>query len=391
MRIAVLTTYYPSPRHHWDGRSAHETVKELEKMAEVKVFFPLSRYPQWLRKIRPQADEDFESYQPAGPPVVYRYYPAAPLISRSFNAGSIVKALVEDVRAYQPDVILNYVAHPAGWAAVEIGRQLNIPVVLTATGSDLNRTPGPFIRWQRRQALKGADMVKTVSHDLARVAVRLGANPTDTLAVLNGCDTTRFFPQDKAAARKELDLPLDQEIALYVGRYDVRKGLIELIEAASELKPSRPNLHIYLLGSGPDERVLRDCIVQCNVQDSVHLVPPVTGERVALWNAACDLGVLPSYMEGCPNVVLETLASGRPVVGTNVGGIPELIDDSCGRLVPAHEVHPLAVAMDEVLSRPWDPQTIAKAHSRSWKDVAREMHEVMQEAVTRRRKWGSPR
>ena len=386
MKIALLTSYYPSPRHMWDGRSAHETVKELAKMADVRVFLPLSRYPKWVQRFKPLPDEKNKDFVPDGPPVTFHYYPAAPLISRALNGRAIANALSDEVRAWRPDVILSYVIYPSGYGAVEVGKRLGIPVVITATGSDLNRNPGPLIYWQRRHALRHADMVQTVSHDLARTAVTLGAHAADTHAILNGCDTTLFYPQDRLAARQLLGLPADQEIALYVGRYDVRKGLVELIEAAAELRQRRPHLHTYLLGSGPDENVLRDCIQQFSVQDVVHLAPPVSGDRVATWNAAADIGVLPSYMEGCPNVIVETLASGRPVVATNVGGIPELVDDTCGRLVPARAAQPLAAAIDEVLSLHWDASEISRAHSRSWKDVAVQMYEGLEHAIERGRR-----
>ena len=78
---------------------------------------------------------------------------------------------------------------------------------------------------------------------------------------------------------------------------------------------------------------------------SIILVPSCHTNDVALWMAASDLVTLPSYAEGCPNAVVEALSSGRPVVATNVGGIPELVNETCGRLVPAKDVPALAAAL----------------------------------------------
>jgi glycosyltransferase involved in cell wall biosynthesis len=97
--------------------------------------------------------------------------------------------------------------------------------------------------------------------------------------------------------------------------------------------------------------------------------------------AAADLVTLPSYKEGCPNVVIEALASGRPVVATNVGGIPELMDDTSGRLIPSHDAQALASAFDEVLAASWDPAQIARRHARSWLDVAAELESVLRRAT----------
>ncbi|MGH9560986.1 MAG: glycosyltransferase family 4 protein, partial [Terracidiphilus sp.] len=83
-------------------------------------------------------------------------------------------------------------------------------------------------------------------------------------------------------------------------------------------------------------------------------------------------------MEGCPNVILEALASGRPVVATNVGGIPEILDDSCGRLVPPRDPPKLADALASVLDAQWDPKAISARGSRSWTAPAAELLEVFE-------------
>jgi glycosyltransferase involved in cell wall biosynthesis len=83
-------------------------------------------------------------------------------------------------------------------------------------------------------------------------------------------------------------------------------------------------------------------------------------------------------------VVVEALAAGRPVVATNVGGIPELVDDTCGRLVPMQNVPALAKALDDVLSQTWSASAISSRHSRSWNDVAGELYRILEESISRR-------
>jgi glycosyltransferase involved in cell wall biosynthesis len=83
-------------------------------------------------------------------------------------------------------------------------------------------------------------------------------------------------------------------------------------------------------------------------------------------------------MEGCPNVILEALACGRPVVATNVGGIPEIMSDACGRLVPPRNTAALAQALDAVLAGTWDAPSIAAHWSRSWTVVADELLAALQ-------------
>ena len=111
------------------------------------------------------------------------------------------------------------------------------------------------------------------------------------------------------------------------------------------------------------------------------LIPPCPTDKVALWISAGDLVTLPSYAEGCPNAIVEALSSGRPVVATNVGGIPELVDDTCGRLVPPKDVPALAAALDTVLSQTWDANAIVARQSRSWTQVADQLYRTLREVL----------
>ena len=111
------------------------------------------------------------------------------------------------------------------------------------------------------------------------------------------------------------------------------------------------------------------------------MLPGCAFEDVAIWMAAADLVTLPSYMEGCPNVVLEALASGRPVVATNVGGIPEIMSDECGCLVPPRDPVELTRALASVLDKTWDAETISAYRRRGWEAVASELLEIFESLV----------
>ena len=97
---------------------------------------------------------------------------------------------------------------------------------------------------------------------------------------------------------------------------------------------------------------------------------------VVQWMNAANVFTLPSYSEGCPNVVIESLSCGRPVVATNVGGVPELIRKDCGIMVPPADSGRLADALHEALSRQWDTEAIARSSSRGWDAVASETWSV---------------
>ena len=382
MRVAALTQYFPSSAAPWAGHSAYQTLRLLAAHCDLKIFYPAARYPALLKPKTSRTALD-PAWQPEGVDVEYIPYPVLPVISRSLNGGMIYRRVLEPVRAWAPDVILNYVIYPDGYAAVRIAETLGIPAVLTAIGSDLNRMPDSLCARLTRAALRRAAFTITDSADLLRTARFLGAGAGRSSAILSGCTTSVCHPADRSSAREALGIPRDVPVLLYAGRLDVRKGLRELMAAVAGLRSRRPAVRCYLLGDGPDKPVLEQLAARLGLQAAVTFVPPAPTGTVAQWMAACDVFTLPSYKEGCPNVVLEALASGRPVVATDVGGIPELMDSRSGELVPAQNAAALEAALDATLARAWSAEELASRHRRSWDDVSRDVLAVLRQVCSR--------
>ncbi|MGD0546285.1 MAG: glycosyltransferase [Terracidiphilus sp.] len=376
MKIAVVTRYFPSSAEPWQGRSAWQTLRVLARLTDLRVFYPNASYPSWLKPRSRGYDRLDSSFSPPDVQAGYYDFPALPVLSRPLNGWMAARALLPHVRAFAPDLIFSYFLYPDGYAALKIGKALELPVVVKSIGSDLNRIGDPISALLTREVLRKADLVLTVSDDLRRKAVAMGAVPQTTRAIVNGCDLSVFHPMDRQEARRELGIDPAAKAIVYLGRMDVRKGLRELVEAADALRSPRPNLHVYMAGAGPDRPLILSAIQARDAAGFIHALPSCTFDEVPRWMAAADLVTLPSYMEGCPNVVLEALASGRPVVATRVGGIPEILSAACGRLVPPRDSEALAEALASVLDTAWSAEAIAAYGSRSWETVAAEMLEI---------------
>jgi len=386
LRVAVVTQHFPSSQKQWSGHAAYQTLLMLAERCDVHLFYPQSRYPQLLEPASAVTLD--RHWRPTGIPTTYVSYPTVPFFMRPFNGHTIAARLMRHVRRYSPDIVLSYTIYPDGFAAVRMAHQLGVPAVVTAIGSDLNRIPDPFCRMLTRSTLRDADFVSAVSQDLCNTARKMGAAPETSSANLNGCNTEIFRSRDRNQVRKALGIAPDGQIIVYVGRLDYRKGIIELIDAVGQLLPKRPSLRCYIVGDGPDGPDFIKAIARNNAQESIILIPPCLTDKVALWMSAGDLVTLPSYAEGCPNVVVEALASGRPVVATHVGGIPELVNDTCGRLVPPKDVPALARALDDVLSETWIAEAIVARQSKSWAQVADQVYRVLVETVGRYQEAG---
>jgi glycosyltransferase involved in cell wall biosynthesis len=302
----------------------------------------------------------------------YLEYNTVPWIGRAFNGTWSEEALEPALRAWRPDVILAYWLYPTAWAAVRIGGRLGVPVVVGSRGSDLHRIPDSLVRRMTCSTLKNADAVITVTEDLRRAAIRLGASPDKTRSIPNGCDARVFHPLDRGEARRALGLPVEGRLLLQVGHLIPSKGVFDLWSAVEMVAARRPELRLVMVGEGPAEAGLRERAKKSGLAGRLILPGTRPAGEIPLWINAADLVCLASHGEGCPNVVLEALSCGRAVVGTNVGGIPELIGAGCGVLAPARNPTLFAGAVERALEITWDPQTIAAQFRRSWEDVARE-------------------
>jgi len=272
------------------------------------------------------------------------------------------------------DVVLGSWAYPDGFAAVIAARLLGVPCVVKLHGSDINviaQLPGPrrLTAWALPQAAK----VVAVSRALADEVVALGVPRERVAIVMNGVDAALFRPRDRAAARAALGLT-DAPLALYVGNLKPDKGVLDLADAWRQLARVSPHARLAIVGGGPARGQL-----EAALPPGATLVGPRPHDEIATWLAACDVLVLPSHAEGTPNVVLEALASGRRVVATSVGGIPDLVTTSAlGVLVPAHEPRRLALALDEALRTPYDPAAVAELGARGgWAASAAALHAVL--------------
>lgn len=368
MRLLIVTSQFPIAGEPNRGRPVYQTIRELAKLATVRVLSPVASYPRWAQP-RSYLFRDAEPGQTVdGCDVQYVRYPALPALSRPFNGALCAQAIAAPLRAFAPDLVLSYWLYPDAYGAMLAARKAGLPFVAGARGSDL-RVRDAISRRLTRPVVQRAGRLLVVSEDLGRVAVdQYLADPARIRVIPNGCDAAIFHLGDRDAARTALALPADAEVVLYVGRLVAEKGLRELMDAARLLAPARPRLKVVLVGEGPLQGELAERIAR--EQLNVTLAGAQAPAEVARWMTAADLVTLPSYSEGHPNVLVEALACGRPVVATAVGGIPEVVDAGSGILVTPRDAEGLAKGLASVLERRWDEAALSRKFSREWRQVA---------------------
>ena len=366
-RVALVSSYWPSHEEPYRGQTAYQILKRLTEWADIAAFVPVPAYPSWLQPRTFRSSHSGTQHPLPGVTSQYFEYPALVGLGRLWNGRLVEGKLREAVTAYRPDILLNYWLYPDGWAAVRIGHRLGIPVVLGSIGSDVRLIRDQATRMYTRQALRGSAGLIAVSEDLRRGAIELGARADRSVTIRNGCDPAMFHLRSRVEARAQLGIASETELILFVGNLLVTKGLNELWGAFQALAGSRPRLEVAILGEGAWK------IPGASQNNRFRLLGRASAEQVALWMAAATVFCLPSYSEGCPNVVVEALACGRPVVGTNVGGIPDLVRSGFnGVLAEPRSVASLMEALSIALCRSWDEEAIASEGGRTWDDAAEE-------------------
>jgi glycosyltransferase involved in cell wall biosynthesis len=241
---------------------------------------------------------------------------------------------------------------------------------------------------------RSADRVLTVSQTLLRdIRDSYGIPQSRLRVVYNGADINLFKPNGGASLPTSLRGLEGKKIILYVGHFGLRKGIFFLIRAMKLLKVEVPESHLVCVGGVPDWLgdddywgILRREIERNGVNEDVTLIDKVKNVDLPAYYRAASVFALPSYYETISKVTMEAMACGLPVVATNTGGIPELVDNGrTGLLVPYGSVNELASAIasmlqDESGSRRMGMEGRAKVEQDfTWEAVARRVKSVYDE------------
>ncbi|MDA4127891.1 MAG: glycosyltransferase family 4 protein [Thaumarchaeota archaeon] len=216
----------------------------------------------------------------------------------------------------------------------------------------------PSKRYLMRHALRHYDALISVSDFVRhRFSKFVGERPSRQYTVYNGVDIDFFNPAiDPTPLRRRLGLT-NKKVVLYVGRLAPRKGVQHLLDAFALAVKTFPELALVICGRGEMEGGLRSQTQKLELTQRVVFPGLVPQEDLPLYYALSDVVAVPSTYEPMGIVPLEAMSAGRPVVASNTGGIPEVVEDTrTGLLVPPGDAPALAEALcslcaDEDLAR----------------------------------------
>lgn len=390
MRILVFSSLYPNNVWPSHGVFVKERMTHFTRLTgcELKVVAPVPYFPalqigsRW-RYSQVVAQETIDGIEVCHP----RYF-ITPKVGMTLYGWLMFCSVLPKVKAlkerYAFDMIDAHFLYPDGFAATLLGRALKTPVVVSARGNDvLLYARFPLIRPFLRKTLRTANQAIAVSHELKDAMIGVGGTAEKIRVIPNGVDSEKFNHITREEARATLGL-LQKKTILSAGHLIARKGFDRLLAAVRDICASQSGVavQVVIVGEGPLRNELERMAGSLGLGDRVRFVGHIPHQNLALWYSAADVFCLFSRQEGCPNVVLESLACGTPVVATPVGEVPAILSSEEVGLLAKPEGHLLAQQLARALEKPWSPNTI-RMHAKkySWEGVTRALEEVFHAAV----------
>jgi glycosyltransferase involved in cell wall biosynthesis len=329
IKLLTFTTLYPNQAQPTHGVFVEQRLRHLlvQKDFEAQVVAPVPWFPtkhalfgRYAKFACVPSEE-----RRHGVRVLHPRYPLIPKVGMTtapfLMAGatySAVRALLAD--GYDFDIIDAHYYYPDGVAAAFLAKKVKRPFVITARGSDINLIAQYSIpRKLMLATARAAAAVVTVSEALKKSLTRMGVSEERITVLPNGVDLELFKPIDRGACKEHLGV--NGLTLLSVGQLNDFKGHDIAIRALAQLS----EVTLLIAGDGSGRERLRSLAKSRDVTHRVRFLGTVPHEELKNYYAAADALVLASAREGWPNVLLESMACGTPVIATNVGGIPEIV------------------------------------------------------------------
>lgn len=361
MKILLISTVYPNPDKPTFGVFVHEQVKQLTKLGmDIRVICPISITPPLrLFMLKKSILSEWKSWILSiwNTPKKYTlegikiFYPRWVLLPKIFDVPAFFyskKRFLHRIwRDWRWDVIHAHFLTPNGILAEQIAKKYGIPLVISCLGDDLfYYAKRKTVYASAKSALLYSRAIICKSAQLLEAAIKFGIEPKRVHVIYNGCDLVEF---------KTLDTNKLNEI-LFIGHFIERKCLEYLVEAFNNLKNKKVKLR--LIGDGELLPQIKKIVYDYALLDRVIFEGTVPHSLLPDYINRAKLLCLPSRSEGTPNVVMEALACGTPVVASMVGGLPDIVPSFCGILVPPKDAVELQNALEVALERSWDYQAI---------------------------------
>lgn len=366
-KLLVITNLYPLP---WEPNRATFNRQQFAALAEdydISFLIPIA-FIEWFKHRNKITQTDSIRYFPYffSPKVGRRFYAIFMFISMLIHSLIWLKRI-------KPNKIFATWAFPDAVAAGWLSKLLKCPFYFKVHGSDIDIQCQHNARAKQvKNISQHARGIASVSQALADKMAKFGVEKSKIKVIYNGVDHDKFNQATSA--------PIDQPYLLFIGNLKLDKGVMELLEGYANSAALTKGIKLVFAGNGAMMGPLNTKVTQLGIQDKVIFLGSINHDQVPVWLQHAQLLALPSYHEGVPNVLLEAMASGIPVIATNVGGIPEVVNEKiCGKLFAPQNSTAVSEAINHVLLKDWSVHDI-KRHSQnfSWQKNKMQLIELIE-------------
>ncbi len=379
LKVLFFTPWYPDKENPVSGIFVREHARAVSQTDDVIVIHLKGHNPHLpgMWKILPEDNADLhqgiETYH-----LIHRQSPI-PKTTFPVYIYSVFQAYQYLVKiGFQPDLLHAHI-YSAGFPAVVVGKMNKIPTLITEQSSAFpRRLLNKRDVFLARIAFSQAKMVLPVSVSLQKAIQSYGIKANFRI-VPNVADTMIFSsPTHLINHNKTIRL-------LFVGTLVPVKGLPYLFQALRDVIKMRVDWRLDLIGDGPERPTYETMVKEYGLEQNItfHGIKPKT--TISEWMRRADLFVLPSLWDNFPCVLVEAMASGLPILATRTGGIPEIVGEGIGVLVPPEDPQSLAEALVELIGggiKRFDRQMIAQnAQKFSPQAVGRLLHSIYEEVL----------
>jgi teichuronic acid biosynthesis glycosyltransferase TuaC len=353
---------FPCKRHPTSAVFFANLMRELApKLDKLIVVTPRIYIPKWLTKIKKNwAKWHFDPYcsHENGMEIFRPFVLSLPGI-KYLGINTVLMQLLlygrikKLIQKNSIDLLLGYNLIPEGIVATRLAKMFRLPVAYWAIGSDVNNfsTYDRLSRYLAKKSIGQSNLVITESKDLEDKVRLLYKKPANVKTFYKGIDVDNFtnLPH-RHKLKQRYNLSKNKRYILFAGRIMRSKGIYELAEAFIAVSKKYSDFELILLGEEIERCSFPGMFKKAGIEEKVHFKGMVPYKEVAYYMRSSDLFVFPSWAEGVPNVVMEAMAIGLPVVASNADGIPEvLINGVTGLSVPARNVEKLAEAILQMI------------------------------------------
>ena len=356
LSIVTASTLFPNSARPSHGVFVKTRLKKLLETGQVvsHVIAPVGWVPPGIAYAGADHLRQIPAFETIdGIAVDHPRYLIIPKVGMTITPYFLYRALKKAVRALLAsgktiDLIDAHYFYPDGVAAQWVARDFGLPVVITARGTDLNLIPRyPAPRRMIARAAEAADGLITVCEALKTPLLELGIAAERITVLRNGVDLALFRPQHRAAARRAYGF--EGKTLLSIGHLIKRKGHHHVIAALRRL----PAFALAIVGEGPERGALEALARRLGVASRVRFLGALPHDALPSFYSAADALVLASSREGWPNVLLEAMACGTPVVASNAWGNPEIVaDPAAGVLMEQISADGVAEAVYRLFAMP---------------------------------------